>query len=111
MGIYCRVAQSPGPLNAQRQSDSANNSVSNTSAVKIPCIFGLAFSHLPKGSEVVSKPQISFKDPACQRDFASDLFQSKCSAQAQAVRESAIPPQAGALDGVLKLLLATALLI
>jgi len=32
--------------------------------------------------EVVSKPQIGFKGPACQRDFASDLFQSKCSASA-----------------------------
>jgi len=25
-------------------------------------------------TEVVSKPQIRFKGPACQRDFASDTF-------------------------------------
>jgi len=30
--------------------------------------------------EVVSKPQIRFKGPACQRDFASDLFKLKASA-------------------------------
>ena len=31
--------------------------------------------------EVVSKPQIRSKGPACQRDFASDLFRLRCSAR------------------------------
>jgi hypothetical protein len=30
---------------------------------------------------VVSKPQIRFKGPACQWDFASDLFKLRCSAR------------------------------
>jgi hypothetical protein len=31
--------------------------------------------------EVVSKPQIRFKGPAWQRDFASDLLKLRCSAR------------------------------
>ena len=34
-----------------------------------------------KRLEVVSKPQIRFKGPAYQRDFASDLFKLRCSAR------------------------------
>jgi hypothetical protein len=36
-----------------------------------------------KPLEVVSKPQIRFKNPACQRDFASDSLKSKVLSKAR----------------------------
>jgi hypothetical protein len=41
---------------------------------------------------MVSKPQIRFKGPACQRDFASDLFKLMCSARRD---NAAIEPETG----------------
>jgi hypothetical protein len=56
----------------------------------VPHYDATAFSTI----EAVSKPQIWFRDPDCQRDFTTELLINGTQ-QAQTDPESATPPAAG----------------